>query len=165
MIRRLILASLAFWAASAAAQELDIQRWQAAGGAEVLFVERTELPIVDVRVVFDAGSARDGDHPGLARLVSNLLLEGTDALSSGEIARRFERYGARVSTDSGRDTANVSLRALSGAERLDPVIERAETANGTFYRVQVGEFASLGNAEALCDRLKQRNASCFVIRR
>lgn len=123
MIRRLILTGLALWAVAAPAQELDIQRWQAAGGAEVLFVERPELPIVDVRIVFDAGSARDGEHPGLARLVSNLLLEGSAELSSGEIARRFERYGARVSTDSGRDTANVSLRALSGAERLDPVIE------------------------------------------
>jgi cell division septation protein DedD len=34
-----------------------------------------------------------------------------------------------------------------------------------FYRVQVGPFASQEAAESLCDDLKQRNASCFVIRR
>jgi len=51
---------------------------------------------------------------------------------------------------------------LSG---LQPFIERAETANGVFYRVQVGPFASQQAAESLCDELKQRNASCFVIRR
>ena len=51
---------------------------------------------------------------------------------------------------------------LSG---LQPYIERAETANGVFYRVQVGPFTSLQAAESLCDELKQRNASCFVIRR
>ena len=37
--------------------------------------------------------------------------------------------------------------------------------NGVFYRVQIGPFASLQEAEALCDELKRRNASCFVIRR
>ena len=51
---------------------------------------------------------------------------------------------------------------LSG---LQPFIERADTANGVFYRVQVGPFASQEAAESLCDDLKQRNASCFVIRR
>jgi hypothetical protein len=48
---------------------------------------------------------------------------------------------------------------------VEPIFERAETANGIFYRVQVGPFASQGTAEGLCEQLKQRNASCFVIRR
>ena len=103
--------------------QAEIQEWTTDAGADVLFVERHELPIVDVRMTFDAGSARDGDQAGLARLTSNLLLEGTATRSAGEIARGFERYGARVSTGSGRDTAEISARALSEAERLDPVIE------------------------------------------
>jgi hypothetical protein len=48
---------------------------------------------------------------------------------------------------------------------IEPIFERAETANGVFYRVQVGPFASQEAAEGLCEQLKQRNASCFVIRR
>lgn len=48
---------------------------------------------------------------------------------------------------------------------MEPIFERAETANGVFYRVQVGPFASQDAAESLCEQLKQRNASCFVIRR
>jgi SPOR domain len=48
---------------------------------------------------------------------------------------------------------------------VEPIFERAETANGVFYRVQIGPFASQETAESLCDQLKQRNASCFVIRR
>ena len=48
---------------------------------------------------------------------------------------------------------------------VEPIFERAETANGVFYRVQIGPFASQETAENLCDQLKQRNASCFVIRR
>ncbi|MEX0431245.1 M16 family metallopeptidase [Spiribacter insolitus] len=103
--------------------EADIQEWETESGSQVLFVERHELPIVDVRLAFDAGSARDDGQAGLARMTSNLLLEGTTERNAGEIAREFERYGARVSTDSGRDTGQVSLRALSEAERLDPVID------------------------------------------
>ena len=48
---------------------------------------------------------------------------------------------------------------------VEPIFERADTANGVFYRVQIGPFASQEAAESLCEQLKQRNASCFVIRR
>jgi cell division septation protein DedD len=48
---------------------------------------------------------------------------------------------------------------------VEPIFERAETANGVFYRVQIGPFANQQTAESLCEQLKQRNASCFVIRR
>jgi hypothetical protein len=48
---------------------------------------------------------------------------------------------------------------------VEPIFERADTANGVFYRVQVGPFASEEAADTLCEQLKQRNASCFVIRR
>jgi hypothetical protein len=48
---------------------------------------------------------------------------------------------------------------------VQPYFERAETANGIFYRVQLGRFATQQAAESLCEELKQRNASCFVIRR
>ena len=109
-------------ASAGGAMEAEIQQWQTANGAKVLFVARHELPIVDVRIAFDAGSARDGSTAGLARLTNNLLLDGTEALDAGEIARQFERYGARVSTNSGRDTGEVSVRALSEPARLDPVI-------------------------------------------
>ncbi len=117
-----IMAWASVSASAGGAMEADIQQWQTNNGAKVLFVARHELPIVDVQMAFDAGSARDGDSAGLARLTNHLLLDGTSALDAGEIARQFERYGARVSTNSGRDTAEVSLRALSEAARLDPVI-------------------------------------------
>lgn len=138
MRKAMIAAGLMAWASVSAsaggAMETDIQQWQTSNGATVLFVERHELPIVDVRVAFDAGSARDGDSAGLARLTNHLLLDGTSALNAGEIARQFERYGARVSTNSGRDTGEVSLRALSETARLDPVITNLADAlaNATF---------------------------------
>ncbi|MDR9432572.1 MAG: pitrilysin family protein [Spiribacter sp.] len=128
MKRWLITAMLIINSGAGGAMEAEIEQWETANGSKVLFVARHELPIVDVRIAFAAGSARDGSQAGLARLTNQLVLDGTSARDAGEIARHFERYGARVSTNSGRDTAEVSLRALSEPERLDPVIDNLANA-------------------------------------
>ncbi len=145
------------------AMEADIQQWTTQGGSTVLFVERHELPIVDVRIAFDAGSARDGDHSGLARMTSYLLLDGTATMGAGDIARNFERYGARVSTDSGRDTGDVSLRALSEPERLDPVVQTlAEAISGASFpddaveRVRRQMLLGLQQAQSSASDLAER---------
>ena len=163
-MRRLTAIILGFVVSGAGgAMEADIQEWQTASGSEVLFVERHELPIVDIRLTFDAGSARDGGQPGLARMTSNLLLEGTAARSAGEIAREFERYGARVSTDSTRDTGSVSVRALSEPARLDPVVDTlaAVIANADFPaeavdRVRRQMLLGLEQAEASASALAEK---------
>lgn len=101
----------------------DIQRWKTDQGADVLFVESRQLPMLDVQVVFDAGAARDGDRPGIASLTNGLLFEGTDHLNAGEIARGFESLGAQYQADSMRDMASVSLRTLSDPATRDAALE------------------------------------------
>jgi len=96
----------------------DIQAWQTTNGARVLFVPAPELPILDVRVVFDAGSARDADHPGLAVLTNSLLPEGAGAWNADQVAERLEDVGAELSVDALRDMATVSLRSLTEPQAL-----------------------------------------------
>ena len=68
--------------------------------------------------------------------------------------------------DDARRAWNLFMVDLGPVlSRVEPIFERAETANGVFYRVQIGPFASQETAENLCDELKQSNASCFVISR
>lgn len=100
-----------------------IQHWQTANGARVYFVPAPELPMVDVRVVFDAGSARDNGHPGLAHLTNALLDQGAGELTADQIADRLAGLGAQLSTGAMRDMAWVSLRTLSAADRLDPAAD------------------------------------------
>ncbi|HET8700944.1 MAG TPA: pitrilysin family protein [Nitrococcus sp.] len=118
----IILALCGVLSLPAAAAMPQIQHWTTANGARVYFVATSALPIVDLSLIFDAGSARDGDKPGLAALTSSLLTDGTKELDAGEIARRFEHYGARVVTDNGRDTASLALRSLSAPENLQPTL-------------------------------------------
>jgi len=112
--------------APTADQGPHIQRWHTANGARVYFVAAPGLPMVDVRVVFDAGSARDGDHPGLAHLTNDMLDQGgAGQLDANAVAARFDSLGADFSTSSHRDMAIVKLRSLTEPKLLDPALATA----------------------------------------
>ncbi|MCL6414173.1 insulinase family protein [Aestuariirhabdus sp. Z084] len=101
---------------------LDIQHWQTSNGARVYFMAAPELPMLDLRLVFDAGSARDDDQAGLAMITSGLLGEGTANLSSNQISRGFESLGAEFGASSYRDMGIASLRSLTSSELLQPAL-------------------------------------------
>ncbi len=90
-----------------------IQHWQTSSGARVYFVPAPELPMVDIAVAFDAGSARDGDQHGLACLTNSVMGEGIGELDADARADAIGRLGASISHSCGRDMATVSLRSLT----------------------------------------------------
>lgn len=112
---------LAFMTHAVAAPE--IQRWDTTNGARVYFVQAMELPMVDIQLVFDAGSARNGDKPGLALLTSALLDDGAGDLDADAIASGFENLGAQFGASSLRDMGSVTLRSLSEPAHLDPALD------------------------------------------
>ncbi|MBS7664416.1 insulinase family protein [Pseudomonas lalucatii] len=101
---------------------LQIQTWQTAEGAKVLFVEARELPMFDLRLIFAAGSSQDDGVPGLAMLTNAMLNEGVPGKDAGAIAAGFENLGAQFGNGSYRDMAVASLRALSAAEIRQPAL-------------------------------------------
>jgi zinc protease len=100
-----------------------IEHWQTENGARVYFVPAPELPMVDVQVVFNAGSARDGKQAGLAQLTHTLLDKGAGGLSADQIAQQLEGVGARLGGNSLRDMATLSLRSLNQDKYLQPAVE------------------------------------------
>lgn len=101
----------------------DIHSWQTQTGAKVLFVESLAIPIIDIQVIFDAGSARNDAHlAGLASLTNNLLDEGADGLTADQISQGFADIGAQYGASSGRDYASISLRSLSDSEVLEQAL-------------------------------------------
>jgi len=107
---------------STASATPDIQHWTTANGARVYFTPAPQLPMVDIRIVFDAGAARDGDRPGLARLTNALLDQGAAELSADTIAERFASVGAQFGGSTARDMAWLQLRSLSAPEYLTPAV-------------------------------------------
>jgi len=104
-----------------------IQQWETGNGARVYFVPAPQLPMVDIRVVFDAGSARDGDKPGLAMMTNSLLAKGTAGLDEEKISELFEGLGAVYSSSALRDMGMVGLRSLSDTNYLDPALDTLAT--------------------------------------
>jgi zinc protease len=118
-----ILASILLLASGLATALPTIQNWRTANGVPVYFIQARELPMVDAQILFNAGSIRDGERPGLAKLTNALLEEGAGDWSADTIADRLDRVGAQLSTGSRRDSAWVSLRSLVDPRYLQPAVE------------------------------------------
>jgi len=113
----LLFAANSLWAAP------KIQNWTTDNGVRVYFVESPEIPIVDIRVVFDAGAAREGDKGGLALLTNGMMSEGAGDWDANMIAERFEGVGAMFGNNSMRDMSIFSLRSLVNLKLLDVAVE------------------------------------------
>jgi len=100
-----------------------IETWKTSKGTEVYYVHSPELPMVDMEIVFDAGGSRNGDLPGLAALTNGLLSLGAGGLDADAISSGFESLGAVYGSDSGYDSASVSLRSLTDKTLLSKAIE------------------------------------------
>ncbi|WP_437879610.1 M16 family metallopeptidase [Pseudomonas sp. LRF_L74] len=109
---------------------LNIQSWNTAEGAKVLFVEARQLPMLDLRLTFAAGSSQDGGTPGLAALTNAMLNEGVPGKDVSAIAAGFEGLGADFSNGSYRDMAVTGLRSLSDRKQLDPALKLFEQVIG-----------------------------------
>jgi zinc protease len=101
-----------------------IEHWTLDNGTRVYFVRTPQLPLVQLRAVFDAASSRDPvDKPGLALITNAMLRQGAAGLNADEIASGFENLGAQLSNSSERDMAIVELRTLSDPKLLNPALE------------------------------------------
>ncbi|MES9963759.1 MAG: pitrilysin family protein [Candidatus Sedimenticola sp. 20ELBAFRAG] len=100
-----------------------IQSWNTANGARVMFVASPDLPMVDVRVVFDAGSARDGELPGLAVLTNALLTDGAGSWDADQLAQRLESVGVEIGAGARRDMAWVTIRSLTDQAAYEVAME------------------------------------------
>ena len=107
-----------------------IEQWQTKKGARVFFVEAPELPMVDIKIAFDAGSARDGENSGIALFANGMLEEGAGQLNVDQIAIGFDDLGARFSSGSGSDMDTLSLRSLTQKGLLEPALELFATVTG-----------------------------------
>ena len=97
----------------------DIQHWTTDNQARVYFVPAPELPMVDISVVFDAGAARDGELPGMAKMTAAMIDEGTDNMNADDIASAFANVGAKFGASSERDMAVLSLRTLTEKQAFE----------------------------------------------
>lgn len=90
-----------------------VDRRTLSNGLEVWVAPRTDLPLVTLRAVVNAGSAAEpaGDA-GLASLTAAMLDEGTRTRSALEIADALDHLGATFGAGAGYDAASAQLSTL-----------------------------------------------------
>jgi zinc protease len=103
----------------------EIQHWTNDRGSRVFFARTEGLPLVDIRVLFDAGSARDEQQFGLASLTAGMLDTGAGDWDADAIAQRLEGVGAAMSTSASRDSASLTLRTLTKPELMEVALATA----------------------------------------
>ena len=101
----------------------EIQHWVSDKGVRVYFVPVNDLPMVDVRLVFDAGSARDNGKHGVASLTNGLLSEGAAGQDAQQLAEQFESVGAQFGNGALKDMAWLNLRSLNDGRYLKPALD------------------------------------------
>jgi len=101
----------------------EIQHWQTDNGARVYFLPVMDLPMVDVNIVFDAGSARDAGKSGMASLTNGMLSEGAAGKDAQFLAEEFENVGANFGGGALKDMAVLSLRSLTEERYLNPALK------------------------------------------
>lgn len=110
-------------AKSSKAKGVNIQTWRSKKGAKVLFVNAPQLPMVDIRLVFNGGSARDGKQQGVALLTNTMLTQSAGSWTTDQIAEKFDDVGANFSTSALRDMAILSLRSLTEQKLLTQAVD------------------------------------------
>lgn len=143
MVTNIVSYTVAILISLSAYASPNIEHWQTSNGAQVYFVAAPELAMIDVEVIFDAGSARDGQRSGTALMTNAMLNEGANGISTDDIAAKFEDVGARFGNSSQRDMAMISLRSLTAEEQLKPalkmfssVLTQADFPLASFERLQ-----------------------------
>lgn len=82
-------------------------------GMVVQLLTRSSLPIVNVKVLVQAGAIYEpAEKNGLASLVAELLNEGTKTRSSQEISDEIDFIGGSLHASGGTDYVSLSIRVL-----------------------------------------------------
>ena len=90
----------------------QIISWQHRG-IKVYHFPVAQLPIVDVRLQFRAGSAANTDNSASAWFASQMIGRGTKSLKEDELDQKLGLIGARFHRGVNRDSGWVGVRTLS----------------------------------------------------
>src|SRR3569832_1671002 len=131
-IRALLLLAFITAFASRAFAAIPIQHWVQPSGAKIYFVESPSLPMLDVRVDFDAGGRREpADKAGLASVTAGMTSKGVaahgsePAMDENQLGEAWADLGADLGEGATSDRMSFSLRTLTYPDILPKAVALA----------------------------------------
>lgn len=108
-----IILSLLFVSLSSAQFKLPkYEVMQLDNGITVYLMEKKDVPLISVSVVFDAGAVRDGEVNGLSSFTSEALKFGTKSYSKNQIDSIFNFYGSSLNTYTRLDFSGLNTQFI-----------------------------------------------------
>ena len=100
----------------------EFERFELSNGLRVVLAQRSAVPVVNLRLMVNAGFAADQfSLPGTANLAMDMLDEGTSSRTALEISDELSLLGATLESGSNLDVSTVSMSALK--EKLAPSLD------------------------------------------
>jgi zinc protease len=130
-MKRIFLAFFALCLSTgpAFAKSLGVIDWVTPQGARVLFLQATEIPMIDISIDVDAASRWDsGGQAGVAAMTHSMLsrgwkaAQGEPAMNEAQISVAFSELAAQQGGGVGLDRASLSLRTLSDLDVRAPAV-------------------------------------------
>ena len=127
----------------------DVQRARLSNGIEIVYAQRSTVPVTRIAVEFDAGIAADPiARLGTQTLMLSLMEEGTRTRNSLQIAEAEERLGAGIGSGASADRTFVSLTAMSpnlapSLDLLADIVRNPAFAPAEVERLRAQQLASI----------------------
>jgi zinc protease len=99
---------------SAAVKFPEVEKFTLSNGLQVMLARRTAVPVVNMRLMLDAGYAADQPgKTGLASMTMKMLSEGTKTRTSLQISDQKVELGTSINSWSTLDNSLLSMNALT----------------------------------------------------
>ena len=93
-------------------------------GLTVYLMEKKNVPLISFSAVFDGGSIKDGDQPGIASFTAEALKFGTANYTRAEIDSIFNYYGSSIVTYANADYSGLYTQFIKdNTETLFQVVK------------------------------------------
>lgn len=123
ILATLITAFVLLLPQTSSAATFKTQKWQTSNGAQVVFYQAPQVPMLDINIAFAAGSAFDGEKYGLSALTTDLLNQGNGGQDATAVAEKLANIGAQYNGESSRNMVVLSLKTLTSQQALQQAVD------------------------------------------
>tara|TARA_A100001037_G_scaffold306871_2_gene357974 strand:- start:12317 stop:14971 length:2655 start_codon:yes stop_codon:yes gene_type:complete len=91
-------------------------------GLNILHIQKSNLPLIEISLIFNAGSIYDPKNlPGLSYIAGLMLNEGTSNFSSQDIAHKLEILGSHLNIEIRKESIEIQINTTK--ENFVPTIQ------------------------------------------
>jgi predicted Zn-dependent peptidase len=119
-------------------------------GLRIFLIQDDRRPMVTFRLIVKSGSALDGEKPGTAALVANLLNRGTKIRTAEAFAKEADFLGSKVEAAAGPDSISLIASSLNKytSQLLDLMSDAARHPEFNREQLEKARKISLSALEA-----------------